>query len=341
MFSTQTTLKRRLEISKFIYLGYSDMDIERITKYNHKTVRSVRNMLMQGEDLFVQKNKLGAPAKITQELLIFVDDMTKVNRRLSNLSLATFANQSGRFYPKISEATIRRARKILGYKLTYPLISFELTEKQKNDRLMFAQKHLQLGTDWSKVLFTDESYFWLNEDHRPLYRKRGERCPEIVVNQKKFPDKILVFGGISSLAKTNLIIIERGTIDHISYVDDLIDGSGLIPEMNTIYGIRNWVFMQDGATAHTCKETIDYLKTYVNILDDWPAMSPDLNPIENLWAIMKRKVYELKPKTIDELCAAIFEVWESISSEMLKNLANSMQDRLQQVIANNGGHTNY
>ena len=142
MFSTQTTLKRRLEISKFIYLGYSDMDIERITKYNHKTVRSVRNMLMQGEDLFVQKNKLGAPSKITQELLIFVDDMTKVNRRLSNLSLATFANQSGRFYPKISEATIRRARKILGYKLTYPLISFELTEKQKNDRLMFAQKHL-------------------------------------------------------------------------------------------------------------------------------------------------------------------------------------------------------
>ena len=128
----------------------------------------------------------------------------------------------------------------------------------------------------------------------------------------------------------------KGTVDHIAYIDELIDGSGLIPQMNKIFGIRNWTFMQDGATAHTCKETIDYLGTYVNILSGRPTMSLYLNPIEYLFAIMKRKVYELKPKNIEELCAAIFQVWESIPIEMIKKLTSSMGDRPNKVIENNG-----
>ncbi|KAH0795011.1 Transposable element Tcb2 transposase [Histomonas meleagridis] len=225
-------------------------------------------MIKDGEDICFQKTKLEAPTKITTKLLEFVDDMTKANPRLSNLSLSVFANQSGKFNNNISESTIMRARKILEYRFSYPLISFALTEKQKSDSLSFAQKHLQLGTDWTKVLFTDESYFWLNEDHRPLYRKKGEKCPGVIVTEKKFPDKVLVFGGISSQVKTNLIISEKGTIDHVSYVDELIDGSGLIPHMNEVYGIKGWILMQDGATAHTCRDTIYYLRMYVNILVD-------------------------------------------------------------------------
>ena len=87
----------------------------------------------------------------------------------------------------------------------------------------------------------------------------------------KFPKKVMAYGGISKQYKTPLIIVERSTIDAVSYIDDLIDQSGLIPDMNFIYGIKGWILMQDGATDHSSEITMDYLKMYV--LDGWPAMS--------------------------------------------------------------------
>ena len=68
----------------------------------------------------------------------------------------------------------------------------------------------------------------------------------------------MVFGGISKYHKTNLIVITKGTVDSLTYIDDLIDGSGLIPEMNEVYGAKKWILMQDGASAHTAHVTLDY-----------------------------------------------------------------------------------
>jgi transposase len=55
-----------------------------------------------------------------------------------------------------------------------------------------------------------------------------------------------------------------------------------------------------------------YLRDMANLLEDWPSGSPDLNPIESLWAILKRRVEELGPRTKDELIEVIVTAWESI-----------------------------
>src|SRR4051812_6281078 len=82
---------------------------------------------------------------------------------------------------------------------------------------------------------------------------------------------------------------------------------------------------------------------------DWPSNSPDLNPIENLWAMLKRRVEKqvnilvLKKKsiTIDVFLDIIQKEWEGIEPEIFINLIHSMSSRLEQVIENNGNKISY
>lgn len=86
----------------------------------------------------------------------------------------------------------------------------------------------------------------------------------------------------------------------------------------------------------------DFLSEIGVLAMDWPGNSPDLNPIENLWHILKVRVTKKKPRTLRDLDRIIEEVWYTgISAETLQNLTNSMPDRIQAVIKNKGGSTKY
>jgi hypothetical protein len=135
--------------------------------------------------------------------------------------------------------------------------------------------------------------------------------------------------------------MEKGTVDAETYVEELIDGSGLIPDMNAAYGIRNWTLMQDGASAHTARNTLEYLRMHCNLLEEWTSGSPDLNPIENLWAIVKKRIAEVGPATLPELINVIIAAWNAISPEEVANLTHSMPNRLQKTVEAEGGPNGY
>ena len=76
---------------------------------------------------------------------------------------------------------------------------------------------------------------------------------------------------------------------------------------------------------------------------DWPPQSPDMNPIENLWAIIKarRKKKSGVPKTREELIEQIFDIWNSIDEELIEKLANSINKRVLAVLKAKGKVTMY
>ena len=102
------------------------------------------------------------------------------------------------------------------------------------------------------------------------------------------------------------------------------------------------VFMQDDAPCHRAKIVTQFLKAQkINILD-WPGNSSDLNPIENLWTILKNKVSERQPTNAKMLEQAVKEVWvRDISPAYCRNLVESMPRRLEAVIKAKGGPTKY
>ena len=107
---------------------------------------------------------------------------------------------------------------------------------------------------------------------------------------------------------------------------------------------RNWVagqFQHDNDPKHTSKMTIALLKRLRVKVMDWPSMSPDLNPIEHLWGILKRKVEVRKVSNICQLRDVVMEEWKSIPVATCEALVNSMPRRVKAVLDNDGGHTKY
>ena len=99
--------------------------------------------------------------------------------------------------------------------------------------------------------------------------------------------------------------------------------------------------MHDGAPCHRSKIVKKFLKNKKILVQDWPGNSPDLNPIENLWNILKNKVADRHPSSVKDLEETIKNVWvHELSSEFCRKLIESMPRRLELVI-NKGGHTKY
>ena len=104
----------------------------------------------------------------------------------------------------------------------------------------------------------------------------------------------------------------------------------MLPSADKLYGDADLIFQQDLAPAHTAKSTKSWFNDHVITVLDWPANSPDLNPIENLWGIVKRKMRDTRPNNADDLKAAIKATWASIAPQQCHRLIASMPRPLMQ-----------
>lgn len=104
-----------------------------------------------------------------------------------------------------------------------------------------------------------------------------------------------------------------------------------------------FMFMQDNAPCHASRSTHAWLADQNVPTLEWPSCSPDLNPIENLWGIIVRRIYadNKQYQSVDELRHAVELAWRGIEQETMDNLVLSMENRMFQVINGNGGPTDY
>lgn len=104
---------------------------------------------------------------------------------------------------------------------------------------------------------------------------------------------------------------------------------------------EEFILQQYNDPKHTAKKTKKFFENSNIKLLEWPAQSPDLNPIENLWSVLDSKVPLEKRKNKDDCFKNLQLAFENIDKNYIENLINSIPRRLEAIIKAKGGHTKY
>ncbi len=156
------------------------------------------------------------------------------------------------------------------------------------------QKNNLTVAQWSKVLFSDESKFCISFGNQGLrvWRKSGEaQNPSCLKSSVKFPQSVMIWAAMSSAGVGPLCFL-KSTVNAAIYQEML--EHFMLPSANKLYGDTDFIFQQDLAPAHTAKATKSWFNDHGVTVLDWPANSPALNPIENIWGIVKRKMRDTR-----------------------------------------------
>ncbi|KAG6583134.1 putative retroelement [Phytophthora cinnamomi] len=139
--------------------------------------------------------------------------------------------------------------------------------------------------------------------------------------------------------KSELVILE-GNQNSERYIYTLSEY--LLPFIDRVYD-RECVFQQDNASIHTSGATKEFLKEENVDVMDWPAQSPDLNPIENMWGVLARAVYAhgRQFQTREDLIETIKASWAAIGQDLITKLVESMPKRCIAMLELHGAKTKY
>ncbi len=214
-----------------------------------------------------------------------------------------------------------------------------LNQRQRQKRLTWAvEKKNWTVAQWSKVLFSDESKFCIsfgNQGPR-VWRKSGEaQNPCCLKSSVKFPQSVMIWAAMSSAGVGPLCFL-KSTVNAAIYQEIL--EHFMLPSADKLYGDADFIFQQDLAPAHTAKGTKSWFNDHGVTVLDWPANSPDLNPIENLSGIVKR---DTRPNNADDLKATVKETWAFIPPQQCHKLITSMSRWIEAVIKAKGAPTKY
>ncbi|GFW96785.1 transposable element Tc3 transposase [Trichonephila clavipes] len=184
--------------------------------------------------------------------------------------------------------------------------------------------------EWGRVFFTDESRFSLSSDsHRILiWRERGSRNhPSNIIERDRYGGRgVLVWGGILLGSRTDLHIFDAGSVNGTRYCNEI-----LLPYVRLFRGAMGlqFLFMDDNAPCHRTVAAEQLLESEDIERMDWPARSPDLNPIEHVWDFLGRclAARTLPPVTIRELRLALQDEWAAMPQQLIDTLILSMGRR--------------
>jgi hypothetical protein len=123
----------------------------------------------------------------------------------------------------------------------------------------------------------------------------------------------------------------KGTLDAVAYTQ-MVEGDALA-RIHRAHG-TDFTFQQDNAPAHRAGYTVDALKEDGIATMAWPPLSPDLNPVENVWATLARRVYADGRvfDTEDALWVTIEKEGARIPTSDVKKLIDGMTDRMVSVL---------
>ncbi|GFT95607.1 transposable element Tcb1 transposase [Trichonephila clavipes] len=287
---------------------------------------------------------IGRPRVTTlnEDRYIYLADTAKRNRRstASDLSrqLSSTTGTTG------SRQPVCRSLGHIGLHARRPVRCVPLTATHCRLRLNWSREHaLWTPQQWSCVMFFDESRFSLQSDsHQTLiWRAPGTRYHQenTIERHSYFGAGWLISGGIILVSRTDLHVQSVTMTDHI-YRDVILE-----QHVRLFRGAMGaeFLFMDDNARPHHANIVDECLQSEDITRMDWPAHSPDLNPIEHVWDILGRRIAARQPPPtcLPELRRELLDEWCNILQDQIDNFILRIPRRRKACIASSGRHTSY
>lgn len=242
--------------------------------------------------------------------------------------------------PPVTSRTIRNRLSEAGLMARSPRRVPFLSKKNVQQRLDFANRHL-FHKNWSNVLWSDETKINLFGSDGKMHVRRpknSEFDPKYTKKTVKHGGGNLMIWGCFSASGVGPLFWIKNKMCAVDYVNIL--NTVMLPFAEEDMPLK-WEFMHDNDPKHSSKLSKQWLQTNKIAVMEWPSQSPDLNPIEHLWGVLKRKIGECKARNKEELWSKIQEAWQSIPSHTCSSLVQSMKRRCEAVIKNKGATTKY
>jgi transposase len=328
---------KRAQIVALCECGMKQVDVSKQLGVS-KQVVSLTIRRFKETKSFQSKSRSGRPRKTTPATDRMIRRLAVANPSVSSKAIASSLPT-----PVSSRLVRRRLHDEFDLKSYRPAKKPLLSRKNIADRLKFCQKFKEwTGEMWEQVLFSDECMFrqFPNSGALHVRRPKGSRFQQrYIVPMVKHSSSVMIWGSFASSGRGNLWFLPPNTtMRSENYLNVLKER--LQPMMN-IRGTK--IFMHDGAPCHQAVLVKRWLASQgIEILSPWPGNSPELNPLENLWHIMKAKVAAHRPTSFENLKEVIEGVWcTEITPELCQKLVHSMPKRINDVLNNKGQSIKY
>lgn len=213
------------------------------------------------------------------------------------------------------------------------------------ERTSFCEKWLKNNKskeEASRICFSDEHEMTVNNHGSRLQwvKCRADLEERVSADKRNIP-RFQLWAAIGYNWRSEIVILPKvdaetgqGARMNAKRYIDLVLTEDFAKSMKT----HNFVYMQDGARAHTAKQTKAHLaKLKVKTLVFWPPRSPDLNPIENVWSHLNGLVSLQCPRTEEELIKATKECWKQIPVAVMNKFVVSFLGKCGRAVAKEKG----
>ncbi len=319
--------------------GVSQRKIAKSLKLSSSTVHNIIQRFRECGTISVRKGQ-GRKTILDARDLRALRRHCITYRNATVMEITTWAQEY--FQKTLSVNTIHRAIRRFRLKLYRSKKKPYLNMIQKRRRFLWAKAHLKWTVaKWKTVLWSDESKFEVlfgKLGRHVIRTKEDKDNPSCYQRSVQKPASLMVWGCMSACGMGSLHIW-KGTINAERYIQVL--EQHMLPSRRRLFQGRPCIFQHDNARPHTASITTSWLRRRRIRVLKWPACSPDLSPIENIWRIIKRKMRQRRPKRVEQLEACIRQEWDNIPIPKLEQLVSSVPRRLQTVIKRRGDATQW